>query len=327
MMQPEISFVRSLRLRLRSVQRMLRSAIVAGVSWIRAWRSLGVSALDIDLTGRRIGLRMLARGEAEGWEWLLHPIESVRYVEFAFANDRLSETSGPSLDISSPRLFSLHRGLGHSGPIEMWNPDADDCVLTRRMVKLLRLPNVTVRVQGVENLREPEMAHRFGTIWSLSVVEHIEGAYSDSDAVRWMYRALRPGGRLVLTVPVDRAHRVQKSVHRQYGTQPPMPDGGYFFQRFYDEATLRSRLVDSIGAEPIVIKWFGEREAGAFERYRTAWAEQGLRWGVGDVDSTFDIFTEYGSFEKMPGFGICGLVFEKPCSCEIAGSPDQGHRS
>ena len=44
----------------------------------------------------------------------------------------------------------------------------------------------------------------YDCIWSLSVVEHIAGQYDDRYAIQAMYKALEPGGRMILTVPVDR---------------------------------------------------------------------------------------------------------------------------
>ncbi len=65
-------------------------------------------------------------------------------------------------------------------------------------------------------------------------MEHIPGA-GDTEAVAAMFKALEPGGRLIITVPVDRVARDEFREHDAYSLGTDIgPDGKYFFQRYYD---------------------------------------------------------------------------------------------
>jgi SAM-dependent methyltransferase len=308
----------------RRVAGRLWRAGLAPVRWVqlaglavaarRTALALNGLAMEFDATGRRFGWRDVRRGRRRGWELLLHPVESVRYVEFAFVRDCLPATPGECLDVSSPRLFSLHVASGCPARITMLNPDPADVKETAELVRDNGLANITLQVGAVEFLAAAGMEGRFDAIWSISVVEHIEGGYSDGEAVQMMYRALAPGGRLMLTVPVDRRFRIESSAHQLYGTQPRLPDGTYFFQRFYDAQAIQTRLSDALGRAPAVVRWFGEKRAGWWKEYRAACDRRGLPWHVADPAEMAKNFGEYDSWDAMPGMGICGLMYEKPGS-------------
>lgn len=291
--------------------RFLNTVSVAMKAHRAASKEKEAPGLEFDRTGRRIGRRLLLRGQSLGLEYLLHPMESVRYLEFPFVRACMPPRLSRCLDISSPRLFSLHLAIEMQVPVEMCNPDPADTEETQNIISTLGLPTISICRRGVEMLLEPEMQDRFDAIWSISVVEHIEGVYDDSDAVRMMYQALRPGGRLILTVPVDREFRIESSDQQQYGTQPMQSDGKYFFQRYYDAEAIISRLSGPIGQEPTIIRWFGEYQRGWYDRYRASWAQRGLRWGVEDVKEIGRHFCEFDAWDRMPGMGICGLMYER----------------
>ena len=259
--------------------------------------------------GRAVGLRLLLRGHGTGAGLLLRPVESVRYFEFPFALRCCPGAPGRCLDVSSPRLFSLY--VAHMRPgtiIRMINPDGRDIATTARVARALGLANVQLDVCGVDAVAEERS--RYDCIWSLSVVEHIAGAYQDGEAVRWMYDALAEGGRLILTVPVDRTFREEYRETSDYGTQPAV-HGRYFFQRLYDRAAIWERIVGRIGRDPDVVAWFGERTPGHFADYERRWMRQGFFATVDDPRDITDHYTTFPSWESMPGQGVCGLMFEK----------------
>jgi SAM-dependent methyltransferase len=276
----------------------------------RAASTRNCPAMEFDGTGRLLGLRLLLRGDRSGVEWLLQPIESVRYPEFGFARDCLPKHFVEALDVSSPRLFSLHLAKRRSGHITMLNPDRTDIEETKRLIKIARLGQISLREAGVELLREAQMQAKFDVIWSISVVEHIAGDYSDSDAMRFMYDALKPGGRLIITVPVDREFRSESIAEKLYGTQPMQSDGTFFFQHYYDAEAIKTRLSYAIGTNPAVIRWFGESRPGWWNNYRAEWSARGMR-RVADVIEMVENFCEFGTWEDMPGSGICGLMYMK----------------
>jgi SAM-dependent methyltransferase len=240
---------------------------------------------------------------------LLSPVSSVRYFEFPFALSCLSSASASCLDVSSPQLFSLYVATHERDKtITIMNPDGRDLAVTTRTIGDLGLSNVLVRNAAVDALSgEP---NTFDCVWSISVIEHIAGDYDDRQAVKLMYAALAAGGRLILTVPVDRAFHDEYRDVDYYGTAPQV-SGRYFFQRWYDKNAIWSRIVDSVGVEPEVVQWFGEREPGVFAAQEKRWLDTGLAETVNDQRSMVDGYRLFDSWESMPGQGVCGLMFKK----------------
>lgn len=268
--------------------------------------------LEFARFGRHLGWRLIARGRRSGAHYLLTPVNSVRYFEFDFAWACLRGEPGRCLDLSSPRLFSLY--VASQRPrarITLLNPSPRDTAETQVTIRALSLNNVQVQTLAVDALASS--VDEYDCIWSLSVVEHIAGTYEDRDAVRWMYAALKPGGRLILTVPVDRQYWVENRELDHYGTQPRTETGQYFFQRFYDLKAINERLVEPIGQDPVITRWFGEKSPGHFHAYVARWLREGDRATLDDPREIVDHFQAFETWDAMPGSGVCGLLFEKPC--------------
>jgi SAM-dependent methyltransferase len=262
--------------------------------------------------GRQLGIRLLRRRSALGLSYLVTPVNITRYFEFEFAATHIPPASLACLDVSSPRLLSLFIASAHpAASIEMLNPDVGDAGTTEVIAHLLGYSNIAVSSKPVSALAGRQGS--YDCIWSISVVEHIGGDTGDSDAMRLMYAALRPGGRLIVTVPVDRRFWHEYRDRDYYGMpQPPTPSGEYFFQRLYDESNLRARLIEPLRQEPREVSWFGERVAGTFHAYERRWIELGPSETVEDARRIADDYDEYPSWGDMPGFGVCGMVFVKP---------------
>jgi len=285
-----------------------------------AWRSLAsfaygsrknVIGLEFDRFGRNLGWRVLPRHFAAGINLVLHPVSSVRYFEFAFACGAVPTAATVCLDVSSPRLFSVYMASKRPGlRIRMINPDQTDVALTDAIVSVLGLRNVRCESESVADLlKSPSVT--YDCIWSLSVVEHISGQYDDSWAVQRMYEVLKPGGYLILTVPVDRCYWEEYRKQDYYGTQQAEADGVYFFQRHYDGAAIDRRLLDPIGQRAARKTWFGERVSGHFADYERRWMREGLRYVVDDPREIADHYQVYGAWDDMPGRGVCGITIVK----------------
>ncbi|HUP14464.1 MAG TPA: hypothetical protein VM848_00160 [Acidimicrobiia bacterium] len=256
--------------------------------------------------GRAVGLRLLIARQPLGWAYLINPVSIVRYWEFEFVAAELPNGINRAADISSPRLFSFWYASRHPDLcIDLLNPDPDDSTASSVMASTLKQPRV---VPATKRIDELPMDVSYDAIWSISVVEHISGAYDDTAAVRMMYDALRLGGHLILTVPVDRSHRDEFRSSDPYGTQEESEGKGFFFQRFYDERTMFERLVRPLPAHDLVsIRWFGERRQGHFSSYESDWIERGLARTVEDPREIADHYREYQSWSEMPGMGVCGI--------------------
>lgn len=262
--------------------------------------------------GRQLGMRLLARGSALGVPYLITPVSITRYFEFDFVSKHVPTGAHAFLDVSSPRLLSLFvASTRPSAFVEILNPDQEDAETTRAITDRLRFTNVAISSDGVEVLLG--RSRRYDCIWSISVVEHIAGDNGDTEAMRLMYDVLRPGGRLIVTVPADRRFWHEFRDDDYYGTQREMtPLGKYFFQRLYDEATVRARLVEPLGREPTIVAWFGERTAGTFHAYERRWIVDGPDVTIDDPRRIADEYARFGSWGSMPGFGVCALVIDKP---------------
>lgn len=259
--------------------------------------------------GREVGRRLLWRGDLRGIAYLLTPVSSFRYFEFPFALAALPPRPGRCLDVASPRLFSLYVARTCSSCfVDIMNPDPHDLEETRKVARCLGTNNLGMHVRAVEALDHSKPA--YDCIWSLSVVEHIPEEGADTEAVGRLYSLLRAGGRLILTVPVDRRYWIEWRENDYYGTAGEPGPQGYFFQRYYDNEALR-RLLSKLPRPPCQLRWFGERIPGHFEAYERRWMREGHRCTVEDPREIVDYYQEYASWADMPGRGVCGLVIQK----------------
>ena len=223
-----------------------------------------VPGMTFNRFGKEVGRRLLWRGDMRGLSYLLTPVSSFRYFELPFAFSALPSQPRRCLDVASPRLFSLYVAHKHANcQIDAINPDSKDIEETRAIARLLGLKNLSMEARAVETLALTGTP--YDCVTSLSVIEHISGDGADAAAVARMFSLLRTGGRLIVTVPVDRRHWLEYREHDYYGTAGGKKAEGYFFQRYYDYQTLKT-LFASLPHAPCHVRWFGERIAGHFLR-------------------------------------------------------------
>jgi SAM-dependent methyltransferase len=288
---------------MRLAQLAGQAAMAEAESWVR-----GLPGHRFGVFGRALGARAAVRGKAvRGGALLLTPVNSVRYWEFDFADRHLHPGGGRALDVSSPRLLSLYLAYKHRfEKVVIANPDESDLKTTRELADVCGLRRIEILVGDAATAT----SSKYNAVWSISVVEHIPGEQGDRSAVRSMFEALEPGGSLVITVPVDRISRIDYRPNDVYGLGlEAETDGGYFFQRYYDQRSIRDRLIKSVDMEPVAIEWFGETQAGVFETYEQTWRASGFAATVQDPAFIARNFKSFDSWEEMPGVGVCGLAF------------------
>jgi SAM-dependent methyltransferase len=272
----------------------------------------GAPGVEFGRFGRALGWRLVRSGAPWGLGWVVSPVSIVRYFEFDFARRCLEGIRGTFLDIGSPRLFSLWMAHRSVGPVTVLNPDRADLARSREAARRLGIDGLDFEAAGADALAG--RISRYDAIWSLSVMEHIAGAYDERHALALAWAALKPGGRLVITVPVGPSFRVETRPRDPYGTQAPDADGTYFFQRIYDGASLDSRISATLGVAPEREEYFGERVAGTYAAYEKRWIEHGVEETVADPRLIADGFTRFPSHAAMPGLGVAGLSYVKPRS-------------
>ena len=236
------------------------------------------------------------------------PLDSVRYFEFDFARRCVAESSPRDyLDVSSPRLLPLdvvrrRRDL----KAVLVNPDRADLEQTQSMIRALGLgERCTASDRRIAESGFPD--HSFDLITSLSVIEHIP---DDAQAVAEMWRLLRPGGRMILTVPCAPQPREEWADFNRFGLLEPDADGLFFWQRFYSPECLETRIFSAVG-KPARLEVYGEKQPGSYDRnvlakmrdpFYPAWREP---WMMAREWKKVD------QISHLPGVGVAGMLFLK----------------
>jgi SAM-dependent methyltransferase len=260
-----------------------------------------------------LGLRLLLRPRAPralsmALKLLIMPMDSTRYFEFEYVHRALADQRiSRLLDVSSPRLVPVLLALQNSGlSAALINPDEKDLIRTRELVDAAGLTG-RCRLYGCLIADAPFERESFEAITCVSVLEHIP---NDSAALRRMWEMLKPGGRLVLTVPCMAQACEQYIDHDEYGLLPKNGEGFVFWQRFYDSELLRQRVFSVLGP-PTSSTVYGEKVAGSF--FKNAQAKREWRaypfWREPYMMARD--YRYFGRVEDLPGDGVIGMTFVK----------------
>jgi SAM-dependent methyltransferase len=160
---------------------------------------------------------------------LLVPLDPSRYLELPDTLEQLEAEAGERvLDLASPKLPAV--ALAQRG-VAVTSVDAleSEVVAWRRMAG--SSPNLTFAVGDGRALDLPDAS--FDRAYSISVIEHIAGD-GDRDALSELARVVKPGGRVVVTLPYAERYHEDWRDEPVYGEQGAV-NGRYFFERWYDE--------------------------------------------------------------------------------------------
>jgi SAM-dependent methyltransferase len=280
--------------------------------WLLASK-VGVPGLSFRAECAKLGLRLIfSRHNVMPVEFvylcLFGPMDSTRYFEFDFLWHALSSsTLKDYLDVSSPRLFPAI--LLYKKPsclAHLVNPDPKDLHRTRQLVESMGFQN-RCRLHECLISDAPLSPASFDVISSISVMEHIP---DDREALRKMWSFLRPGGRLLITVPCASRSSEQYIDRNEYGILASERNGFFFWQRFYDRSQLEDRFFTVTGP-PKKMVVYGEKERGSFQknaarkradRYYPLWREPYMMACE---------YRHYPSIEELPGEGVIALEFIK----------------
>jgi SAM-dependent methyltransferase len=239
---------------------------------------------------------------------LFWPIDSVRYFEFDFMWRTLSGASFHNyLDVSSPRLFPIV--LLRKRPdvrAELVNPDEADLRSTATLVDACGLSTrCHLRKCLIEDA--PFAPESFDAITSISVIEHIP---EDANAIKNIWRLLKPGGKLLLSVPCAAVAEQEFANVDFFGLQTSDKDGFFFHQYRYDYALLQERIFGITG-KPLRFAIYGERRRGTlFNWLLRRWTGQSYpMWK--EPYAVAREFRYYGSASDLPGEGVIAMEFVK----------------
>jgi SAM-dependent methyltransferase len=272
----------------------------------------GAPGIGFHLRCMATGARLLFTGRASletCYSYLFFPMDSTRYFEFHEVWNSLKGFSySHYLDVSSPRLMPLF--LLKEAPeakADLINPDLSDLRETEKQAEAIGLKS-QCRFLNTTLDHAALTPASFDLITCLSVLEHIP---EDKAALETMWSLLRPGGKLVLTLPCMSQLLEQYISHNQYGVLSPGDNGYTFWQRYYDCERLQT-VIYSVTGMPARIAIYGEIKSGFFFRNAT------LKRLLGSLypfwREPYMMATEYqlfSSINDLPGEGVAMLEFIK----------------
>ncbi len=196
-------------------------------------------------TSVALGIRDLVRHgyRHEAVVRVVVPLDPSRYLELPWASERLDAQAGERvLDLASPKLLAVwlaRQGVEVTSvdqlerEIETWQALAGDAGVGFRVADGRALP-----------FEDGSFDHAY----SISVLEHIEEP-GDADALRELARVVKPGGRVLVTLPHALEHREDWRDAPVYANEPG--GGRSFFQRWYDPSRVDA-LVEAVPALELV---------------------------------------------------------------------------
>ncbi|MCL0030157.1 class I SAM-dependent methyltransferase [Thermodesulfovibrionales bacterium] len=237
-------------------------------------------------------------------------MDSTRYFEFHEVLKLLAHVPFYKyLDVASPRLIPLMLLLqNRNANVDIINPDRHDIQESERLADALGLiGRCTFTNSTIEMVNYA--AETFDLITCISVLEHIP---VDRKAIEMMWSLLRPGGRLILTLPCMAQPLEQYISRNDYGVLSPGSDGYTFWQRYHDDVRLHEVIFNITGL-PIKMAVYGERSHGLF--YRNASMKRLLGALYPFWRESYMMAKEYRYFQTisdLPGEGVIMLEFVKP---------------
>ncbi len=155
------------------------------------------------------------------------PLDPSRYLELPETKRELAARPGERvLDLASPKLLAVH--LAREG-VDVTSVDAFEEEVGRWRRLTAGEQNIRFEVADGRALPYPDAT--FDHAYSVSVLEHIP-AGGDRSALAELARVVKPGGRVVVTVP----HAPK--AYDEHRDRPLYGSGDTFFQRWYDDAAL-----------------------------------------------------------------------------------------
>jgi len=260
--------------------------------------------------GFKFGSKLLLKGKISP-RLLLNPVSIVRYFEFDYANinsqlgDRIKV-----LDISSPYLFGFYQSIKNSLNYHYINPDQRDLANVISLSAKIKFKGDYL-TQKMDALNLSYSNDYFDRVISISVIEHIANN-GDSEAIKEIWRVLKPDGLFILTVPVKKNFEIEYRDKDEYNLSPEKKSTEYFFQRIYDKQKIEERLLSSIDNYEIISKKvFGVIEKGFYSEYKKRWMKYSYWETVKDPYYITNKFSYFHDIDDLEDIGVIGLTIKK----------------
>ncbi len=266
---------------------------------------------------------------------ITQPVNSyTRFPEYAlmerviidFWNSSVYSNPLKVLDVGSPKCFGLH--LAWSMPLELELTDisplnVDEYQLMWGAIRSGKKGTARFGLQDARSLQYG--SNEFDVVYSMSVVEHLEGSNGDIQGVKEMARVLKPGGLLLLSVPYGNSFVEQSRRGFAHAAEKKSDEDLYFFQRIYDRSALENRILGALKGFRIRNQWTIWREKKMILRlfrslgenlqgllgFLNPWLSRSVNYSAeGIVD---EIPSSYGNIHSITDlYGDVLIVAEKP---------------
>jgi SAM-dependent methyltransferase len=195
----------------------------------------------------RLGIAALARGGPLKAAVLriVVPLDPSRYLELPHSLRQLDARPGQAvIDLASPKLVAV--ALARSG-VNVTSVDAleSEVETWRRLAP----DEPRLSLQCGDGRQLPCGNASFDHGYSISVLEHIPDD-GDEQALGELARVVRPGGRVVLTMPYAESYWEDWRETPVYGSGGERP-GRHFFERWYDRARVDRLLAAAPGLREV----------------------------------------------------------------------------
>jgi SAM-dependent methyltransferase len=151
------------------------------------------------------------------------------------------------LDVGSPKCFGLYLAFHSNIEVHLTDIDAASVEESEILWSAIRRRARGKALFSVQDARELKYCDQaFDIVYSMSVIEHVEGQAGDSKSLQEMLRVLKPGGLLLVTVPIGQNYVEQDRVGFQRAVYVPGDQIRHFFTRIYSPATAEERIIKAI---------------------------------------------------------------------------------
>lgn len=165
------------------------------------------------------------------------------------------------LDVGSPKMLGLYLAAETKAEIMLTDISEINVDEYQTMWGALRenaKGKASFSLQDARSLKFSDA--EFDVVYSMSVIEHIEGPEGDSLAVHELLRVLKPGGLLILSVPFGADYVEQERIGFAGAARKTGDSKTYFFQRIYDPNAFQKRILDhAAGLDQITLTTVSRR--------------------------------------------------------------------
>jgi SAM-dependent methyltransferase len=207
-----------------------------------------------------LAVAVLRRQPVQGLKRLVLPVSYWRTAEFAYVWGQLAGLPGGRiLDLGSPKELAIL--LARHRKFEVVSTDilSDEVEVSERYAWAIGATGEgagCVRSEVQDGRALTYASDSFDAAFSVSVLEHIP-ENGDTDAIRALVRVVKPGGIVVVTTPYDVEYR-ETFVNEDVYERSQQGSESVFFERHYDEKSLRQRLLEVEGARVESLELWGE---------------------------------------------------------------------